>query len=74
MSETDISKLSVQTQSSNPDSDVDEHELDLHEGDSDHEYHEPNEENEVDGHNCNGDSECITVSIPVEPLPVKFMR
>lgn len=42
----DLSKLSINRELSNPESDLDEHELELHEGDSDHEYHEPIEEDD----------------------------
>ena len=40
-------------------------ELAIHEGDSDHEYHEPDEEHEDE---VQGDEDCVTISIPVTSL------
>ncbi len=56
--EPDLSKLSLSSNNSN---ETEDHELELHEGDSDHEYHEPNE----DDHHDSNDDDCVTISVPV---------
>ncbi len=40
-------------------------ELAIHDGDSDHEFHEPDEEQEGE---VQGDEDCVTISIPVVSL------
>ena len=64
--EPDLSLLSLRSDTS----ETEEHELELHEGDSDHEYHEPIEEEEGhrEGLSKDKDSDCVTISIPVTPL------
>ena len=60
----DLSKLSITSEDSVPDNETEDHELELHEGDSDHEYHEPIEEEE-NGHHNNKNDDCVTISVPI---------